>query len=60
MERDVLTHGIQIVEDLVHSDDFIIEFVVTVRIWKKCVAIRNEQIEDVYDLNKHIIRHWST
>lgn len=43
----MLTHGVEIIKDLVHPDYLVIQFVVAVGIWQKGVTIGDEQIEDV-------------
>jgi len=50
------THCVQVVEHLVHAYDFIIQLVITVRIWKESVTVGNEQIENIHHLQSHLLR----
>ena len=49
-----LTCGIKIVEDLVHSNDLIVQFIVRCWTWKKSVTISDEKVENIYYLQKKI------
>jgi hypothetical protein len=44
----------EVVENLMHSDHFIVQFIVTCRRGKECVSISDEQIENVDHLLKNI------
>lgn len=43
-------HGVQVVEDVVHADDFVVEVVVALRRWQERVAERHEQVQQVHGL----------
>lgn len=43
----VLTHGVEIIKDLVHPDYLVIQFIIAVGIWQEGVTIGDEQVEDV-------------
>lgn len=43
----VLTHGVEIIKDLVHTDYLVIQFIIAVGIWQEGVTISDEQVEDV-------------
>jgi hypothetical protein len=42
----------KVVENLMHSDHFIVQFIVTSRRGKECISIGDEQIENVDHLFK--------
>jgi len=44
----------EVVENLMHSDHFIVQFIVTCRRGKECVSISDEQIENVDHLLQNI------
>ena len=48
----LLTHGIEVVKYLMHADDLIVEFIIAARVWQEGVAIRDEQVENVYHLTR--------
>jgi hypothetical protein len=45
-----LTHEVQVIECLMHSDHFVVQFIVTCRRGQKCVPVGDEQVENVDDL----------
>lgn len=46
------THTVEVVKDLVHSDNFVIQFVVAVGCGQECVSVGYEHVEQVYHLEK--------
>jgi hypothetical protein len=44
----------KVIENLMHSDHFIVQFIVTCRRGKECVSIGDEQIENVDHLLQNI------
>jgi len=50
------THCIQVVKHLMHANDLVIQFIVTVRIWEESVTVRYEQIENVHHLQSSLLQ----
>lgn len=48
-----LTHRVNVVKHLVHSDQLIIQLIIAVRVGQESVTIRDEQIKHIYHLEKH-------
>lgn len=46
------THAVEVVEDLMHSHDFVVQLVVAVGGGQECVAVSYEHVEQVYYLDK--------
>jgi len=46
------THGVEVIEDLVHADNLVIQLIVTVGVREEGIPICDEQIEDIYDLEQ--------
>ena len=52
------THWVEVVKNLMHTYQFIIQFIVAAWWRKECVSIRDEQVENIYNLKRTIFPSW--
>ena len=48
----VLTHGVEVIKDLMHADHFIVQLIITIGIWQERVTIRDKQVENIHNLQR--------
>ena len=46
----ILTHRIEVIKHLMHPYNLIVEFIITVGVWQKCVSICDKKIKDIHNL----------